>query len=130
MESALRALLIAHAPLSALISTRLYWGNYPQGVADPAVRMNVVSGAPGFHMQGTDGLTDSLVQIDIRSWPPSSAFEVRDAIVARLHAKRQTQAGIKFVTFLRSERQLTEEATDGLYSMVQLDFDIWSGVAA
>lgn len=122
MEAALRALLVGYAPLTALVGTRIFWSAYPQGAADPAVRLTKVAGAPGYHMQGSDGLTDSIVQIDVRATTVTGMWAVRDAIVGKLDGYRDSNfRGV----FLTSERQRVDEATLGLYHMAQLDFDVW-----
>lgn len=122
MESALRALLVGHAPLTALVGTRIYWNAYPQGVDDPAIRLTKITGAEGHTFEGRDGLQEAIVQIDVRATSVTGMWTVRDAIIGRLDGYRDSSfRGI----FLTSERQRVDAATLGLYHMAQLDFDVW-----
>ena len=131
MESDLRAVLTADATLTALVGTRVYWNAYPQTAADPAVRLSKISGAPGYHMGGSDGLDASIVQIDVRAVSVTSMWAVRNAIVDRLSGFRGTQGSTVFQgIFLRFERQTAEKPGEQLYHIAQLDFDVWSGAAA
>ncbi|MFD1491030.1 hypothetical protein, partial [Ancylobacter vacuolatus] len=67
MEEALVSLMLADAPLAALVGTRINWNVFPQGIASPAIRLARVGGAVGMHMRGMDGLDGALVQIDVRA---------------------------------------------------------------
>lgn len=136
MEAALRALLIAHAPLTALVAQRIYWGALPQGVTRPAIVLYRISGAAGRHMQGSDRLTDALVQIDVQALNvnegPQSLWAIRDVLIALLDNYRGQQGGVFFQgIFLQGERQASDELVGGgLVHLCQLDFNIWAGVTA
>lgn len=128
MESALRALLTGYAPLTALVSTRIYWNEIPQATTDPCVVLYKIAGAPGIHMQGSDRLEQSIVQINVRALSVTSMWAVRDAIIARLHAQRVQQGTVEFKgIFLTSERQNSEKPGAVVYQTCQLDFQVWSG---
>lgn len=129
MEEALRALLLAYAPLTALVGQRIYWGDLPQGAADPNVRMNVVSGGPTYHLQGPTDLEAKRVQIDVRGVvaPP---WAVSRAIKDRLSGFKGEQSGIAFEgIFLDSERQGSETPKNTTYFTVSMDFIVWAGPA-
>lgn len=128
MESNLRALLTGYAPLTALVSTRIFWNHVPQDTSDPCVALYLITGAPGYHMQGSDRLGSAVVQINVRALTVSSMWAVRDAIVARLSGYSGTQGTTHFqAIFLRSERQASEKPGTVLYHTCQLDFDIQAG---
>lgn len=128
MESNLRALLTGYAPLTALVSTRIYWNEIPQTAADPCVVLYKITGAPGLHMQGTDRLERSIVQINVRALSVTSMWAVRDAIIARLNAVRVQQGTVDFKgIFLQSERQASEKPGTVVYHTCQLDFLVWAG---
>mgnify|MGYP003403564126 CR=1 FL=1 len=129
-EAELRALLVAYAPLTALVGTRIVWNEIPQASADPNVSLFKITGAPGYHMKGSDGLQSSIVQINVRASTYASAIAVRNAIVDCLSGCTGTQSSIFFGgIFLRSERQASEKPTTTLYHTVQLDFDVWSNAS-
>lgn len=133
MEESLRQLLVTHAPLTALVAQRVYWGTIAQGSANPAVVMFFISGAPGYHMQGSDGLTSARVQIDIRATTLSAAWAAARVIKTLLSGYRGTVATTDFRgIFLLSERQYFDKpanSSEGLH-VVSLDFDVWSRAAA
>lgn len=124
MEQEFRAILVAHAPLTALVGQRIVWNHLPQKTTRPAVVLYRVAGAPGLTMQGSDGLTGATVQIDVQALTVTSMWAVRDALVARLHGHRDaTFRGI----FQQAERQTSEELTGGgLVHRASLDFAVWA----
>lgn len=130
MEEALRALLAGNAPLTALVAQRIYWGAIPQDATDPCVVMYRITGAPGYHMQGSDGLESSIVQVNVRAMSTTSMWAVSRAIKAKLSGFKGVQSGIDFRgIFLRAERQAFEKPATTGYHTAQLDFDIWSTAA-
>lgn len=124
MEQEFRAILVAHAPLTALVGQRIVWNHLPQKTTRPAVVLYRVAGGPGLTMQGSDGLIGATVQIDVQALSVTSMWAVRDALVARLHGHRDTTfRGI----FQQSERQTSEELTGGgLVHRASLDFAVWA----
>lgn len=126
MESALRALLIGYAPLTALVpAARIVWNHLPQATVRPAIVLYKVAGTPGITMQGSDGLTGSIVQIDVQAHTVASMWAIRDQVLALLHGHRDaTFPGI----FSNSERQ-DSDALAGAGTLVHrssIDFDVWS----
>ena len=121
MEEALRALLTGYAPLTALVSTRIYWNEIPQAATDPAVVLYKITGAEGYTMQGTDGLDSSQVQIDVRALTVISAWAVSRAIKTKLAGFRDASFG---GVFLLSERQSSEKPATTLYHRVSMDFAV------
>lgn len=135
MEAEFRALLTGHAALTALVAQRIYWGTIPQAAADPCVVMYLISSVTGAHMQGSDRLTESIVQIDIRVAARDSQaaianmWAIRDVIKDRLHAKRITQGNIEFKgIFQQAERQRSDKPGTVLYHTCSLDFLVLSGL--
>jgi hypothetical protein len=128
MEAALRALLTSYVPLTTLVAQRIFWNDIPQATTDPCVVLYKITGAPGIHMQGTDRLEQSVVQINVRAVSVVSMWAVRDAIIARLNAQRIQQGTVDFKgIFLTSERQASEKPGTTVYHTCQLDFDVWAG---
>jgi len=123
MEAALRALLVGYSPLTALVpAVSIVWNHLPQATDRPAIVLYRISGAPGLHMQGSDGLLNATVQIDIQALTVASMWEIRDALLARLHG----HAGDNLrVIVANSERQSAEELTGILIHRCSMDFDIW-----
>jgi hypothetical protein len=122
LEEALRALLTGYAPLTALVAQRIYWNAIPQDAVDPCVVLYKITGAPGYHMQGSDDLEAGIVQIDVRAINTTSMWAVARAIRAKLSGHKDSNFdGI----FLRSERQTSEKPATVLYHRASMDFDVW-----
>lgn len=94
----------------------------PQSVARPAIVLYRISGAPGLHMQGSDGLLNATVQIDIQAKTVASMWAIRDALLTLLHGQKNFSLR---VISANSERQTVEELTNVLIHRCSMDFDIW-----
>ena len=133
MEEALRSLIVANSGVTALVSSRVYWGNVPQQVATGSwVRMNVISGVRDYHMEAPSGLVQSRVQVDCVASKYSDAKLIARAIETAISGYRGTQSGIKFGgAFIDGERDTDETPTGDTVTrfMTSLDFIIWHGKA-
>jgi hypothetical protein len=129
MEAALRALLTGAGSLTDLVpASRIVWNHLPQATTRPAIVLYRINGAQGLTMRGGDGLTESIVQIDVQALSVSSMWAIRDQLVELLHGHRdETFQAI----FQESERQTGEDQTGGgLIHRASLDFTVWSRKAA
>ena len=131
MENDLLALLAADAAIALLVADRIYPAIYPQGVADPAIRYQKVAGSIGLYMQGSDGLSSDLVQVDIRAKSAQSALDVRAVVIAKLHSLSCVQGATDFrLIALRADRGVQFEKTDtASYFTALLEFDVYSRAA-
>jgi hypothetical protein len=118
--------------LVGLVDTRIYPATYAQAKADPAIRYQKITGAIGLHMQGSDGLSTDLMQVDVRALTAASALAVRDAIVTLLHGFQGVQGATDFkLIALRDDRGVQFEKTEAAsYYTASLDFDVYSRAAA
>jgi hypothetical protein len=87
VETLLVAALDAHAPLSALVGTRIYAALLPQSVAWPAITYSVIDSEPaGYTIAGPLAVERAAFAIDIRAetYAEMSAIagHVRDAVIA------------------------------------------------
>lgn len=127
MEADLLALLVDTAEVAGLVEDRISWAAVPQGEADPNLVLYKVTGAPGLHMRGTDGLEAALVQMNIRALSFASMIAVRNSVVGLLHGYRGIKGDTEFQQIaLRDERQGSAKPETTLYYTDQLDFDVWS----
>ena len=131
LEADFRAILAGHAPLTALVSTRIFPTTYPQTAANPAIRYTKVSGTIGLHMQGSDGLTETLMQIDVRAATFASMIGVRNVLVALLHPYRGIVGTTDFrLISLANDRGAQFEKPDAIeYHTTSLDFSIFHRAA-
>lgn len=126
MEVALRALLVAYAPLTALVGTRITWNEIPQGAADPNVSLFNIDPGVSYTYRGPTSLRGELVQINVRALSFASMVAVREALLARLSGFKGAQGTVTFgAIFYRSIRTGTEKPAATLYHYAQLDFEIW-----
>lgn len=132
MESEFRGLLLGDSAFAALVpALQCAWNHVPQTAADPFVSLYVISSITGVHMGGSDRLTNSLVQINVRALSVTSMWAVRNAIVAKLHCHKSTVGNIVFQgIFKTAERQNSEKPGTVLYHTAQIDFDVWSGLVS
>lgn len=132
MEEALRQLLTSHAPLTALVGSRIYWDEIPQDTARPCIVMYVVSSVPGYHQQGQDALTPSRVQIDCQGITTASKWAVARAVEARLSGYRGTVGAIHFSGIFKTlDRDKTAPDTENNTLRVrQQDYEVWSRAAS
>ena len=123
MEALLRAVLTGYAPLTDLVpAERIVWNHLPQGEPRPAIVLFRISGAPGIHMQGSDNLLNATVQIDVQALSVSSMWDIRSALVARLHGFKENSLRV----FFTSERQTSEELVGALIHRCSMDFNVWA----
>lgn len=135
METDFYALLVGHVALTALVpANRITPSQYTQATGNPCVRYTKIDGITGLHMRGSDGLTSSLMQIDIRGVSAASVLAVRNVLIGShgegglLHPYRGIEGGTVFQLIqLRSDRGVQFEKPGAVeYYTCSLDFDIWS----
>lgn len=127
MEEALVAYLLAYAPLTALVSTRVYWKRLPQGATGSYLILTRVSGIRDTTFDGQSGLVESRVQFDCYGASYKDSKLVARAVEARIGGKKFTQSGVYFPgAFLAAERDDFEDVdTPDRLNMTSLDFIIW-----
>jgi hypothetical protein len=96
MQTKLAGLLLAHAPLAALIVNRAHWDTLPQGSLQPSVVMYVISGVTDYTYAGASGYVMTRVQFDCRGATAASARAVAEALNDRLSGLSETFGGFKF----------------------------------
>jgi hypothetical protein len=62
LATALRDRLVSDAAVSAVVSTRIYWGPVPQGASLPYVRLHIISDPRPEHLKGYQGARRTRVQ--------------------------------------------------------------------
>jgi hypothetical protein len=138
MEQDFYAILTGHALLTALIpATRITPVQYTQATGNPCLRYTKIDGATGLHMQGSDGLSSTLMQIDVRATDAAGVsgykkvLQVRDVLMSLLHPFRGIVGATEFQLIqLRSDRGVQFEKPGSVeYYTTSLDFDVWSKAA-
>lgn len=88
MEEALRTLLKTTAAVSAIVGTRVTWGDRRQGAGLPALVLNRVSGQSPKTLKGPTTLDQGAVQIDCYADTYGAAKLLARAVIARLDGYR------------------------------------------
>lgn len=96
MQQVLANLLLAHAPLKALVVNRIQWDTIPQSEPFPSVVMFVISGVTDYTMQGASGLVMTRVQFDCRGNTAAQARQVANALRDRLSGFSGVFSGYHF----------------------------------
>lgn len=122
MEEEFRAVLLANAALSALVSSdKIVFGDVLPGKDYPFVTCDTVSGAEGMTMAGPDGLEQKRVQVDCDARTKAQANAVGQAVVNALHGYRANNFLGIFHETTRGTREGGTNAADRPFR-VSLDF--------
>lgn len=96
MQQVLANLLLAHAPLQALVGNRIQWDEMGQGQPLPFVVMYVVSGVTDYTYAGPSGYVETRVQFDCRGTTAAEARAVANALSDRLSGFSGLFSGFRF----------------------------------
>jgi len=115
MQEALTSLLLAHAPLTGLVGTRVHWLRLPEAVKGyPYVNLQVVSAPQSYHSQGVDVLEQTRVQVDVWAETYTSAVAVVRVLETLLSGYRGDVGSVQFRgIFLDGARDGTGETVKG-----------------
>lgn len=136
---ALRAFLLADAPLAAVLGTRIYPIKLPQNPTFPAVTIQQISGFRYGHLRGPASLARPRYQIDAWTHARSSAsaFEECQVLGGLLLSRLEAYSGMMadtstspvsvyqvWVEFI-DDRELFEEDINGGFYRYSADYFIW-----
>lgn len=80
MEEDFKAILLASAPVVALVARRIDWGSRVQGEPLPAVVLTVISDNDRYLIDRPHGLSDARVQVDCHGDDYSDAKRLARAV--------------------------------------------------
>jgi len=93
-EAAIRALLIAHAPLIAQVpATRILPGLIPLGTVLPAIAYNLISGVPQKSIDMSTQIVRARIQVSVQTKTYPQQKQIIELIKAACDAKQGTIAG-------------------------------------
>lgn len=95
MEGALRARLLAAAPVTALVDQRIYWDDRPQSSPLPAILLTVISDIRRQTLSDWDML-EARVQADAMALTFAQKKALKEAVIATL-APAEEINGIQFM---------------------------------
>ena len=127
MQSDLRTILTGDAGVAALVGSKIYWSEVPQGKKRPLVCLHLVSETNNHTMGGTVDLEDATVQVDCWGNTLTDALAVSEAVKAVLDGYSGTVSSTVFQgVFRRSERQDFQKPGngEGKYHRVSSDYQV------
>ena len=131
MQLVLANLLLEGSALRAVVDDRVFWDEFPQGLDYPGIVMFYISGVPGNHMQGSDGLTPARVQFDCRGNSADEARRIAEALDARLGGFMGIYDGIRFSgCFKLAHRTRADRDGASRWFTASTDYRIWWSKAA
>lgn len=142
LETDFRAILTGHAALTALVpAAQILADYYPQNSPKKAIRITKPSRRTGMLMNGSDGLSSAVMQVDIRvlasggKMPLLAVIDVLigpDGAGGLLNPFRGVVGGTFFqVISLAEDRGPVHDKSDGVteYLTASLDFEVRSSAA-
>lgn len=127
MEAALTALLLGHAPLTALVADRVHWQRLPREVAGlPYVALQTVTEGRGYTYQGPIALRSDRVQIDTWAETAADRLAVAEVLEALLSGYRGTLEGVALRgIFMAGGRDMDDETAEGARQLFRRQQDIF-----
>lgn len=111
MQSALRARLLAAAPVTALVGTRIDWDKRPQANVLPAIVLEFVTEDRDQHMAGFQATRQPLVRVHCWASKAADAHNLAEYVTAAL-VPAATQSGVRFLRSFATLRSMPPEDTD------------------
>lgn len=125
MQGALRARLLAAAPVTALVAQRVYWVSRPQSEPLPAIVLQVISDPRPQHLKGYQDLRETRVQMDIFGTTYAQVRAITEASLAAI-VPEITSNGIIFNrTLVDASRDLGERTETTFIHRTQIDLLVW-----
>lgn len=127
MQLVLSNLLLAHAPLAAMVGRNIDWNVSPQGITGPRIVMFLISEPIDYTLAGPDLLRESRVQLDCRAATAAAARQLAEHLDSRLSGFRGEFQGFDFRgCFKRGHRTRSEEGGQSVQvHTASIDYQIW-----
>ena len=121
-QAALRARLVAAAPVTALVGSRIYWVDRPQASSLPAITLQTISEDRPQHMGGFIGLNPARVQVDVWGTTYAQVADLSEKVITAI-VPANTANGIKFSrAFIDAKRDLGERIETAFIHRISIDF--------
>lgn len=123
-QGALRARLVAAAPVTTLVAQRIYWVDRPQTAVLPSVTLQVITEDRPQHMAGLDGMDVARVQIDVWGTSYGQVRPIAEAVIAALLPENTSNGIIFSRAFVDSVRDLGERTETQFIHRASIDLII------
>jgi hypothetical protein len=126
IESKVIALLLANTAIAAIVGTRVYPVDLPQGAALPAISVLRISGSQLYAGDGPVGLDNARIQVEC--W--AGTYTTSKALPSLVRVAADACTTLLLMEQV-SERDMRDEKADGAeYPFhIGLDFDVWERTA-
>ena len=125
MEIALRAKLLANAPLVAIVGQRITWTERPQGNVLPAVVLQVVADTRPQDFKARVYFRETRVQIDCFATTRSVAVNLREAVINALSFEGAVLNVLFGRVFINNVIDRGEDTDTGFVHRDLIDATIW-----
>ena len=125
METALRAKLLAAAPVTNIVGTKVDWTKRPQGNTLPAVVLIMVTDPRPQTMDGFVGFRETRVQIDCYGASRAQVVTLREAVIAAIAVPGTTGGVIFGRAFINNVLDRGEDRETGFVHRDMIDAAIW-----
>jgi hypothetical protein len=125
MQGALRARLLAAAPVTALVGQRVYWVDRPQASQLPAIVLQVISDPRPQHLKGFNDLRETRVQMDIFGTSYGQVRALTEAALAAVVAENTSNGLIFNRALVDGARDLGERTETQFIHRHSTDLLIW-----
>lgn len=124
-KGALRARLVAAAPVAALVDGRIYWVDRPQTSPLPAITLQTIDDARPRVYGGFQSARPSVVQIDVWATTFAQKEALAEAVIAALEPAN-TANGIKFLAAeIEGVTDLGERVETQFIHRTRIDMTFW-----
>jgi hypothetical protein len=129
MQGALRARLIAAAPVTALVGQRVYWVDRPQASALPSITLQIVSDPRPQHLKGFQKLRETRVQVDIWGKTSLECAQIKEAVIPPAVAEGANDGVVFNRGLIDGGRTGGEQAGTQFIHRSSFDLIVWWSVA-
>ena len=124
-QTGVRARLLANATVAAAVSTRIDWGQRPQGAPYPAIVLQTISDPRPAHLKDYEATRSTLIQIDVYALTYSSALSIARAAIAVLKVPTTISEKVFGPAFVDGQRDSVEPSGTTNIHRQSVDFSIW-----
>ena len=125
LQAALRSRLLGNATVAAAVSTRIDWGQRPQGSPYPAIVLQTISDPRPVHLKDYEATRSTLVQMDVYALTYSAALSIARAAIAVLKVPATVSGKVFGPTFVDGQRDTVEPSGTTNIHRQSVDFNIW-----
>lgn len=128
IDTAIIQMLLADAPVVAIVGDSIWPGSKPQASGYPAIVVNWIEGNPVYTNDGDSGLNNVRLELNCYGETYTQAKDLAVAVKVLLSGFQGANSGISIEnTLIASERDFRESGSnaDEYLFRVNLDLEVW-----